>query len=74
MLENPSTKEDLTNVTIFNFDLVNFTAYTNLNGPKKLMAQMTMLYDQVDLLVEKFQLEKLYTIGDSYVVIARPTV
>jgi guanylate cyclase len=51
-------------------DLVNFTPLTEQLSPKEIVTLLNDIFTQFDLLVEKYDLEKIRTIGDNYMVAA----
>lgn len=54
--------------TIMFCDLVGFTAMASKTTPGKLVDFLNGIFSEVDLLVEKYGLEKIKTIGDAYMV------
>jgi class 3 adenylate cyclase len=56
-------------VTILFADLVNFTALAQNISPSKLIEVLDKIFTGFDSVVEKYNLEKIKTIGDAYMVI-----
>lgn len=57
------------NVTILFADLVGFTALCNDQPPERVVNILNLLFTELDSLAERFNLEKIKTIGDSYMVV-----
>ncbi len=57
-------------VSILFADLVDFTAFTASLQPEELVGILDSLFSQFDALVDSYGLEKIKTIGDSYMVAA----
>lgn len=55
-------------VTVMFADLVGFTAMSRRTPPAELVGILNAIFTTFDLLVEKHQLEKIKTIGDSYML------
>lgn len=55
-------------VTILFADLVNFTALSSQMSPPQLVILLNKIFSAFDLLTEQFELEKIKTIGDAYMV------
>jgi class 3 adenylate cyclase len=67
---NPGTIADgFNSVTILFADLVNFTALAQNISPVKLVEVLDEIFSGFDALVEKYNLEKIKTIGDAYMAI-----
>lgn len=58
------------NVTILFADIVNFTAFSNNVVPAQVFTLLREVFTEFDKLCLKFQVYKLYTIGDCYVAIS----
>lgn len=58
------------NVTILFADIVNFTKYSGSVAPIEVVHMLRELFTAFDKLSLKFNVFKLYTIGDCYVVIS----
>ncbi len=54
------------NVTIMFIDFVGFTKIVEKISPQQLINELSLYYVQFDKIIESFNLEKLKTIGDSY--------
>lgn len=57
-------------VTILFADIVGFTPLSTQLNPVELIALLNKIYSRFDLLSEKYQVEKIRTISDSYMVAA----
>ncbi len=55
-------------VSILFADVVNFTSISTKMTPQDLVAMLNEVFSHIDLLVEKYGLEKIKTIGDCYMV------
>ncbi|EED89210.1 predicted protein [Thalassiosira pseudonana CCMP1335] len=56
-------------VTIFFSDIIGFTSITGNMNPIQVMKMLNELYTELDKLVEKHQVYKVETVGDSYMVV-----
>lgn len=56
-------------VTVLFADIVNFTEYAASISPNELVNVLNEIFSEFDHLVEKYELEKIKTIGDSYMVV-----
>jgi adenylate cyclase len=56
-------------VTVFFSDIVGFTNLSSKLGPHETVHLLNALFDKFDELVEKHGIEKIKTIGDSYMVV-----
>lgn len=54
------------NVVVLFFDVVNFTAYCNKNSPEEIVSHLHSLFSEFDTIIEMSGLQKIKTIGDSY--------
>ncbi len=52
--------------TIFFSDFVNFSKYASTVGPQQLVAELDEFFSVMDMVISKYGLEKLKTIGDAY--------
>jgi guanylate cyclase len=66
--ENRLVAEAYPEASILFADLVGFTPLTNKLSPIEMVELLNEIYSNFDLLVEKYQLEKIRTIGDNYMV------
>ena len=64
----PMIAERFDHVSVIFCDIVNFTPMSEKLSPEKLVAVLNMLFTQFDILIEKYKLEKIKTIGDAYMV------
>lgn len=65
----PDTIADsFSNVTVLFADLVNFTAFSTRVSPSELVRSLNQIFSAFDQLAERFELEKIKTIGDEYMV------
>ncbi len=65
----PGTIADsFANVTVLFADLVNFTTFSTRVPPSELVRQLNQIFSAFDQLAERFELEKIKTIGDEYMV------
>lgn len=55
-------------VTVMFTDIKDFTQFSERLSPKELVAEINECFSEFDHIVEKFGLEKIKTIGDSYMV------
>ncbi|MEM6303207.1 MAG: adenylate/guanylate cyclase domain-containing protein [Pseudomonadota bacterium] len=55
-------------VTILFADLVGFTAYSSSRPAEEVVETLTTLFNRFDALVAEYQLEKIKTVGDAYMV------
>ncbi|KAK9812986.1 hypothetical protein WJX72_006830 [[Myrmecia] bisecta] len=66
----PVEPENYECVTIFFSDIVGFTNISGLLQPHQVMAMLDRLYRQFDALTSRFELFKVETIGDAYMVVS----
>ena len=57
-------------VTVLFADLVDFTPFAAVETPARVVAVLNEIFSGFDSLAERFGLEKIKTIGDSYMVVA----
>lgn len=60
--------DSFADVTVLFADIVGFTQLANLLSPADLVQLLSDIFSAFDRLVEKYDLEKIKTIGDSYMV------
>lgn len=58
------------NVTVMFADLINFTQLSEKMPPTQLIELLSQVFVRFDELAEKYQVEKIKTIGDAYMVIS----
>lgn len=56
-------------VTVLFADLVGFTQLAARLGPRQIVSMLNDIFERFDLLAEKIEVEKIKTIGDSYMVV-----
>lgn len=56
------------NVTIAFMDIVGFTNMSAKVGPESLVRLLNSLFSEIDVLLDKYRIEKIKTIGDAYMV------
>lgn len=56
------------NVTIAFMDIVDFTKMSSKIGPESLVRLLNDLFSEIDLLLDRYRIEKIKTIGDAYMV------
>jgi adenylate cyclase len=61
--------ENFTEVTVLFADLVNFTELSSKLSPAELVGLLNQIFSTFDQLAELYGLEKIKTIGDSYMVV-----
>jgi len=57
-------------VSVFFVDIVQFSTYSLSKAPEVLVTELDELFSILDQLCEKYQLEKIKTIGDAYMAVA----
>jgi class 3 adenylate cyclase len=57
-------------VTVLFSDVVNFTPFSERVAPERVVQVLNDLFTAIDELAERYQLEKIKTIGDAYMVVA----
>ena len=62
--------KDYSVVTVLFTDFVNFTTYSEGLNPQELVAEIDFYYSAFDTIVSKYNVEKIKTIGDSYMCAA----
>lgn len=68
--QNPqSIADSFADVTVLFADLVNFTRLSEQISPTELVEMLNRIFSAFDVLAEKHGLEKIKTIGDSYMVV-----
>ncbi len=56
-------------VTIIFIDIVKFTEITEFLSPEELIKMLNLIFSTFDKLTDKYQLEKIKTIGDAYMAV-----
>jgi class 3 adenylate cyclase len=68
--DNGSTSARLYNeVTVLFTDFVNFTRISETLSPHELVKELDLCFTEIDKIIEKHELEKIKTIGDSYLAV-----
>lgn len=71
LMDNPDTIADqFTHASILFADIVNFTPLSANMEPQQIVSLLNDIFSRFDLLVERYDLEKIKTIGDAYMVAA----
>jgi class 3 adenylate cyclase len=60
--------DGFSDVTVMFVDIVNFTSLSEELPPNQVVALLNQVFSELDALAEKYQLEKIKTIGDAYMV------
>lgn len=58
--------DEINSATIIFLDISNFTEYSNNKNPKEIVKMLNEVYSKIDQIADKYGLEKIKTIGDSY--------
>lgn len=66
---NQSIADSFENVTILFADIVGFTRYASNMTPNELVAMLDEIFSEFDALADKYGVEKIKTIGDSYLAV-----
>lgn len=61
--------EEFTDCTIFFSDVVSFTELSSTKTPYQLVTLLYDLFTRFDVIVAKYKLEKIKTIGDAYMAV-----
>lgn len=64
-----SVADSFDHVTILFADIVGFTQYAGNMSPGELVAMLDEIFSEFDALVDKYGIEKIKTIGDSYMAV-----
>ena len=65
-LTGAATPRDYESVSVLFTDFKSFTKIAESLSPGELVAELNTFFEAFDTIVEKFKLEKIKTIGDSY--------
>jgi adenylate cyclase len=68
--ENRTIADQIEQASVLFADVVNFTPMSAAMSPTELVELLNEVYSHFDVLVEKYDLEKIKTIGDCYMVAA----
>jgi class 3 adenylate cyclase len=66
---NQSVADSFENVTILFADIVGFSQLASNKNPSELVAMLDEIFSEFDALVDKYSIEKIKTIGDSYMAV-----
>jgi len=58
--------DEIQSASILFLDISNFTEYSNNKNPKEIVEMLNEIYYKTDKIADKYGLEKIKTIGDSY--------
>lgn len=67
--EHRTIAEHFSEVTVLFADIVGFTQLSTQIPPKEMVTLLNQIFSEFDLLAEQYGLEKIKTIGDSYMVV-----
>lgn len=68
-ISNASVADSFENVTILFADIVGFTRFSNTMSPSELVDMLDEVFSEFDNLVDKYNIEKIKTIGDAYMAV-----
>ncbi len=66
---NQSVADSFDNVTVLFADIVGFTEYASKMNANELVAMLDEIFSEFDALVDKYEIEKIKTIGDAYMAV-----
>lgn len=66
---NRSVADSFENVTILFADIVGFTRFSSTMSPDELVKMLDEIFSEFDNLVDKYDIEKIKTIGDAYMAV-----
>lgn len=66
---NQSVADSFDDITIIFADIVGFTEYSHSMGPQELVNMLDQVFSEFDKLVDKYNIEKIKTIGDAYMAV-----
>jgi adenylate cyclase len=67
--EETNIADNFAQVTVLFADIVGFTQLSSTVSPRELVSLLNQLFSGFDELVDRYQLEKIKTIGDAYMVV-----
>ncbi|WP_216351326.1 adenylate/guanylate cyclase domain-containing protein [Leptolyngbya sp. 'hensonii'] len=67
--EEKSIADGFESVTVLFADIVGFTEYSSMVSPQELVSVLNQIFSAFDRLSAKYDLEKIKTIGDAYMVV-----
>ncbi len=68
-ISNASVADSFENVTILFADIVGFTRFSSTMSPSELVDMLDEVFSEFDNLVDKYNIEKIKTIGDAYMAV-----
>ncbi len=68
--EEQTIADSFAEVTVLFADIVGFTQFATQIPPTELVALLNEIFSRFDLLAEKYNLEKIKTIGDAYMIVS----
>lgn len=67
---NQSVADSFEEITILFADIVGFTQYANTKTPTELVEMLDEVFSEFDGLLDKYNIEKIKTIGDAYMAVS----
>jgi class 3 adenylate cyclase len=68
-VSNELIADNFTEVTVLFADIVNFTQLASTISPRELVSLLNQVFSAFDRIAEQYELEKIKTIGDAYMVV-----
>lgn len=68
--EGKVTAQQFDNITVLFTDFVNFTKVGERLSPKELVEELHTCFKEFDYIIDKYNIEKIKTIGDAYLAVA----